>query len=139
MLYGLEKISCFDTFPFHKIPISQSLYQYEEKLDEAYDKFLNMIQQKQPDVVFYCYRQPTFYQVQGLPVHRKTVDKITLLEYMKTKRLSYSHLTPSPPASLRKTDALPPWCSTSHVLMMEVLYPWVKNFKLCAYLGLGKP
>jgi hypothetical protein len=55
---GLEKISCFDAFPFHKIPVSKSLDQYEEQLDEAYAKFLDMIQQKQPDVVFCCYRSP---------------------------------------------------------------------------------
>lgn len=55
---GLEKISCFDAFPFHKIPVSKNLYKYEEELDEAYAMFLHMIQQKQPDVVFCCYRSP---------------------------------------------------------------------------------
>jgi hypothetical protein len=55
---GLEKISCFDAFPFHKIPVSKSLDKYEEELDEAYAIFLHMIQQKQPDVVFCCYRSP---------------------------------------------------------------------------------
>jgi hypothetical protein len=55
---GLEKISCFDAFPFQKIPVSKSLYEYEEVLDEAYAIFLQMIQQKQPDVVFCCYRSP---------------------------------------------------------------------------------
>lgn len=55
---GLEKISCFDAFPFHKIPLSKSLYSYEEALDEAYAIFLDMIQQKQPEVVFCCYRSP---------------------------------------------------------------------------------
>jgi hypothetical protein len=38
--------------------VSKSLDQYEAELDEAYDKFLDMIQQKQPDVVFCCYRSP---------------------------------------------------------------------------------
>ncbi|KAF2465118.1 uncharacterized protein BDR25DRAFT_306928 [Lindgomyces ingoldianus] len=56
--YGLEKISCFDAFPFHKIPLSKSLDEYEEERDEAYAVFLRMIQQKQPDVVFCCYRSP---------------------------------------------------------------------------------
>jgi hypothetical protein len=56
--YGLEKISCFDAFPFHKTPMSKSLDKYEEELDEAYATFLYMIQQKQPDVVFCCYRSP---------------------------------------------------------------------------------
>jgi hypothetical protein len=56
--YGLEQISCFDAFPFHKMPVSKALNEYEESLDEAYDKFLHMIQQKQPDVVFCCYRSP---------------------------------------------------------------------------------
>ncbi|KAF2278991.1 uncharacterized protein EI97DRAFT_431208 [Westerdykella ornata] len=55
---GLEKISCFDAFPFHKIPVSKSLDKYEEELDEAYAIFLHMIHQKQPDVVFCCYRSP---------------------------------------------------------------------------------
>jgi hypothetical protein len=56
--YGLENISCFDAFPFHKIPVSRNLDRYEGELDEAYDIFLHMIQQKQPDVVFCCYRSP---------------------------------------------------------------------------------
>ncbi|MCJ1360603.1 MAG: hypothetical protein MMC33_010611 [Icmadophila ericetorum] len=55
---GLEKISCFDAFPFHKTPVGESLNKYEEELDEAYAIFLDMIQQKQPDVVFCCYRSP---------------------------------------------------------------------------------
>lgn len=55
---GLEQISCFDAFPFHKIPVSKSLDKYEEELDEAYDTFLDMIRQKQPDVVFCCYHSP---------------------------------------------------------------------------------
>ena len=54
----LEKINCFDAFSFHKISINQSLYRYEKKFDEAYDIFLNIIQQKQSDVVFCCYRSP---------------------------------------------------------------------------------
>lgn len=58
VMCGLEKISCFDAFPFHKIPVSKSLDKYEEELDEAYAIFLHMIQQKQPDVVFCCYRSP---------------------------------------------------------------------------------
>jgi hypothetical protein len=41
---GLVKISCFDAFPFHKIPVSKSLDKYEEELDEAYAIFLHMIQ-----------------------------------------------------------------------------------------------
>jgi hypothetical protein len=53
----LGKISCFDAFPFHKIPVSKSLDNIG-KLDEAYAIFLQMIQQKQPDVVFCCYRSP---------------------------------------------------------------------------------
>lgn len=56
--HGLEKISCFDAFPFHKIPISKSLPDHEEALDEAYTTFLDMIKQKQPDVVFCCYKSP---------------------------------------------------------------------------------
>jgi len=59
---GLEEVSCFDAFPFHKIPVSKSLHEYEEELelelDEAYAVFLEMIQKKQPDVVFCCYRSP---------------------------------------------------------------------------------
>jgi hypothetical protein len=55
---GLERISCFDAFPFHKIPVNENLDKYEEELDEAYAIFLDMIQQKQPDVVFCCYRSP---------------------------------------------------------------------------------
>ncbi|KAF2259629.1 hypothetical protein CC78DRAFT_571764 [Lojkania enalia] len=56
--YGVERVSCFDAFPFHKIPVSKSLEKYEEELDEAYDLFLRMIEQKQPDVVLCCYRSP---------------------------------------------------------------------------------
>ncbi|KAF2259624.1 hypothetical protein CC78DRAFT_591810 [Lojkania enalia] len=56
--YGIERISCFDAFPFHKIPVSKSLEKYEENLDEAYAIFLRMIEQKQPDVVLCCYRSP---------------------------------------------------------------------------------
>jgi hypothetical protein len=52
---GLEKISCFDVFPFHKTPVGKS---DEDELDKAYAIFLRMIQQKQPDVVFCCYRSP---------------------------------------------------------------------------------
>jgi len=55
---GLEKISCFDAFPFHKIPVNKSIGKYDKVLDEAYAVFLDMIQQKQPDVVFCCYRSP---------------------------------------------------------------------------------
>lgn len=55
---GLETISCFDAFPFHKIPVSKSLDKYQDQLDEAYAVFLDMIEQKQPDVVFCCYRSP---------------------------------------------------------------------------------
>lgn len=55
---GLEEVSCFDAFPFHKIPVRKSLPKYEEELDEAYALFLKMIQKKQPDVVFCCYRSP---------------------------------------------------------------------------------
>lgn len=56
---GLEKISCFDVFPFHKIPATKkNVDEYEEDLDEAYAIFLAMIQQKQPDVIFCCYRSP---------------------------------------------------------------------------------
>ncbi|KAI9652458.1 MAG: hypothetical protein M1829_001642 [Trizodia sp. TS-e1964] len=55
---GLEKISCFDAFPFHKIPVSKSLDKHKDELDEAYAVFLSMIQQKQPDIVFCCYRSP---------------------------------------------------------------------------------
>ncbi|KAH6699932.1 hypothetical protein BKA61DRAFT_681925 [Leptodontidium sp. MPI-SDFR-AT-0119] len=40
---GLEKISCFDVFPFHKIPVAKSLDEYEEELDEAYAIFLARI------------------------------------------------------------------------------------------------
>jgi hypothetical protein len=62
---GLEKISCFDAFPFHKIPVSKSLDKYEDELDEAYAIFLHMIQQKQPDVVFCCYRSPHSTKYKG--------------------------------------------------------------------------
>jgi hypothetical protein len=55
---GLEEISCFDAFPFHKRPVSKSLDEYEKDLDKAYDIFLDMIEEKQPDVVFCCYRSP---------------------------------------------------------------------------------
>ncbi|KAN0091716.1 hypothetical protein V8E51_017563 [Hyaloscypha variabilis] len=55
---GLEEVSCFDAFPFHKIPVRKSLPENEEELDEAYAIFLEMIQKKQPDVVFCCYRSP---------------------------------------------------------------------------------
>ncbi|KAF2259628.1 hypothetical protein CC78DRAFT_57270 [Lojkania enalia] len=56
--YGIEKISCFDAFPFQKLPVSENLGLYEEELDEAYAIFLYMIEQKQPDVVLCCYRSP---------------------------------------------------------------------------------
>jgi hypothetical protein len=55
---GLEEISCFDAFPFQKRPVSKSLDEHENTLDEAYGVFINMIQQKQPDVVLCCYRSP---------------------------------------------------------------------------------
>lgn len=32
---GLEEISCFDAFPFHKIHVSKSMDKDEEELDEA--------------------------------------------------------------------------------------------------------
>jgi len=56
--FGLEKISCFDAFPFHKIPVKNSVGELEGHLDEAYDIFLDMIRQKQPDVIFCCYQSP---------------------------------------------------------------------------------
>jgi len=55
---SLEEVSCFDAFPFHKIPVRKSLPENEEELDDAYAIFLEMIQKKQPDVVFCCYRSP---------------------------------------------------------------------------------
>lgn len=39
---GLEKISCFDAFLFHKILVSKSLDKYKEELDKAYAIFLDM-------------------------------------------------------------------------------------------------
>jgi hypothetical protein len=55
---GLENISCFDAFPFHKRAVSKGVDGYERTLDEAYAVFISMIQQKQPDVVLCCYRSP---------------------------------------------------------------------------------
>jgi hypothetical protein len=55
--YGLDKISCFDAFPFHKIPVTQTNWvDYEEQLDQAHAVFLDMIEEKQPDVIFCCYQ-----------------------------------------------------------------------------------
>jgi hypothetical protein len=57
-LNGLDEISCFDAFPFHKKPVSKGYKEYETTLDEGYAVFISMIQQKQPDVVLCCYRSP---------------------------------------------------------------------------------
>lgn len=78
---GLGKISCFDAFPFHKIPVSKSLDEYEEELDEAYAIFLNMIRQKQPDVVFCCYRSPhstKYKDFQCIGIGRTRDDQVPL-------------------------------------------------------------
>jgi hypothetical protein len=55
---GLEEVSCFDAFPYIKTPIDLVLENNEEELDEAYMLFLNMIREKQPDVVLCCYQSP---------------------------------------------------------------------------------
>lgn len=78
---GLEKISFFDAFPFHKIPVSKSPDKYEEELDEAYAIFLQMIQQKQPDVVFCCYRSPhstKYKDFQCIGIGRTRDDQVTV-------------------------------------------------------------
>lgn len=53
---GLEKVSCFDAFPFHKRLVKYSLETHQKELDEAYAVFLEMIEKKQPDVILCCYR-----------------------------------------------------------------------------------
>jgi hypothetical protein len=58
--HGLAKISCFDAFPFHKIPVDENPDAHKKSLDEAHDIFLHMIEQKQPKVVFSCFRSPHF-------------------------------------------------------------------------------
>jgi hypothetical protein len=78
---GLEKISCFDAFPFHKIPVNKSLDEFEEKLDEAYAEFIHMIQQKQPNVIFCCYRSPhptKYKNFQGIGIGRTRDYRVTV-------------------------------------------------------------
>lgn len=70
---GIEEISCFDAFPFHKTPVSQNQDTNEKELDEAYAIFLEMIRRKQPDVVFCCYRSPhptKYKDFQGIGIGR---------------------------------------------------------------------
>jgi hypothetical protein len=80
--YGLESISCFDAFPFHKIPVdNKGLDKYEEELDNSYAMFLRMIQQKQPDVVLCCYRSPhltKYRDINGIGIGRTRKSQVAL-------------------------------------------------------------
>ena len=55
---SLEKTSCFDAFPFQKVPIPPRSQTGYVEYEEAYDVCREMIQAKQPDVVLCCYRSP---------------------------------------------------------------------------------
>jgi hypothetical protein len=55
---GLENTSCFDAFPYQKVPVRKCLEDSEDELDEAYAIFLKMVEEKQPDIIFCCYRSP---------------------------------------------------------------------------------
>ena len=55
---SLKDTSCFDAFPFQKVPIPVRSETGYFEYGEAYNVCKEMIQQKQPDVVLCCYQSP---------------------------------------------------------------------------------
>ena len=55
---SLKETSCFDAFPFQKVPIPTSSETGYSEYDEAYSVYKEMIQEKQPHVVLCCYKSP---------------------------------------------------------------------------------
>ena len=55
---SLKETSCFDAFPFQKVPVPTRSETGYFEYDEAYNVCREMTQQKQPDVVLCCYQSP---------------------------------------------------------------------------------
>jgi hypothetical protein len=55
---SLKETSCFDAFPFQKVPISKKSMTGNSTYEVAYQIFEKMIHEKQPDVVLCCYQSP---------------------------------------------------------------------------------
>jgi hypothetical protein len=77
---SLEETSCFDAFPFQKVPVSKKSKIENSTYEKAFKVFEEMVFEKQPDVVLCCYQSPDpakFNLLQSLGVG-KTQPKMIL-------------------------------------------------------------
>ena len=80
----LEETSCFDAFPFQKVPIPPRSETGYSEYSEAYEVCDEMVHEKQPDVVLCCYKSPDITKFKLL--YSRGVGKMRTLQVKLGRR-----------------------------------------------------